>query len=83
MLCNAAAGKKIRGGKIGKIIGLDPARPFFKHNDLDGRLTNTDATYVEVIHTSAGKLGFSKPIGKASFYPNGNVSTVLKENGLN
>lgn len=66
-----AAGKNIAKGKVSKIVGLDPALPFFRYNDLNGRLTDTDADYVEVIHTSGGKLGFSKPIGKASFYPNG------------
>lgn len=35
------------------------------------RLDATDADYVEIIHTNAGYLGFSKPIGHASFYPNG------------
>lgn len=58
-------------GKLAKIVGLDPALPFFRYNDLDGRLAETDAFYVEVIHTCAGKLGFSKPIGMASFFPNG------------
>lgn len=58
-------------GKIGKIIGLDPASPFFKYDDHDGRLTNTDAIYVEAIHTNGGKLGWPQPIGSASFFPNG------------
>lgn len=56
---------------MGKIVGLDPASPLFKYDDVDGRLAETDASYVEVIHTCAGTLGFSKPIGMASFYPNG------------
>lgn len=30
--------------------------------------------YFEVIHTCAGLLGFSKPIGSASFYPNGGAA---------
>lgn len=58
-------------GKVSKIVGLDPALPFFSYNDVQGRLADTDAEYVEVIHTCAGKLGYSKPIGQASFYPNG------------
>lgn len=74
MFLNATAGKNIANGKVGKVVGLDPALPFFRYNDLNGRLTETDATYVEVIHTSAGKLGYAKPIGMASFYPNGEKS---------
>lgn len=58
-------------GRIGKIVGLDPASPLFKYNEPDTRLADTDAEYVEVIHTSGGSLGFSEPIGNASFYPNG------------
>lgn len=61
-------------GKVGKIVGLDPALPLFKHSNVDDRLASTDASYVEVIHTCAGLLGFSKPIGSASFYPNGGKS---------
>lgn len=60
----------VAGGKVGKIVGLDPALPFFRYDDIDGRLADTDATYVEVIHTCGGKLGYLKPIGMASFYPN-------------
>lgn len=57
-------------------MGLDPASPWFTHKDVDERLAETDASYVEVIHTSAGTLGFSQPIGMASFYPNGGKSQV-------
>lgn len=52
-------------------VGLDPASPRFDYNDVNGRLAESDASYVEVIHTCAGTLGFSQPIGMASFYPNG------------
>lgn len=56
---------------MGKIVGLDPALPLFKYNDVDNRLAETDASYVEVMHTCAGRLGMTKRIGMASFYPNG------------
>lgn len=59
---------------MGKIVGLDPASPLFKYNDVDRRLAETDADYVEVIHTCAGRLGMTKPIGRASFYPNGGAA---------
>lgn len=68
---SSSAGKKITSGKIGKIVGLDPAMPLFKYNNLEGRLAATDASYVESIHTCAGRLGMTKPIGSASFFPNG------------
>lgn len=66
-----AAGKKITKEKVGRIVGLDPASPLFKYNNVEDRLAETDASYVEVIHTCAGTLGFSQPLGVASFYPNG------------
>lgn len=50
---------------------MDPALPLFKYENVNDRLADTDASYVEVMHTCAGLLGFSKPIGSASFYPNG------------
>lgn len=66
-----SGGKRLTRGKIGKIVGLDPALPLFKYKDVDRRLAETDAAYVEVIHTCSGLLGMTKPIGSASFFPNG------------
>lgn len=71
---SSVAGKKVTGGKVGKIVGLDPASPLFRFEDVNGRLAETDASYVEAIHTCAGMLGMSKPIGMASFYPNGGTA---------
>ncbi|XP_055919818.1 endothelial lipase-like [Eupeodes corollae] len=64
-------GKNVKGGKIHTIIGLDPAMPLFEYGNVKGRLAETDAKYVESIHTNGGTLGFHQPIGRASFYPNG------------
>lgn len=50
-------------GKIGVIIGLDPASVGFNFFERDLRLTETDADYVQVIHTDGDKFGFSNPIG--------------------
>ncbi|KAL9894027.1 pancreatic triacylglycerol lipase-like [Glossina fuscipes fuscipes] len=67
-------GKHIKSGQIFTIIGLDPAQPFFSADSPETRLNETDAYYVEAIHTNAGVLGFLKPIGKSDFYPNGGSS---------
>lgn len=61
-------------GKIAKIVGLDPANVLFKYSNIQGRLHETDANHVEVIHTCAGTIGMTKPIGDADFYPNGGSS---------
>ncbi|KAH8417469.1 hypothetical protein KR222_000502, partial [Zaprionus bogoriensis] len=67
------AGKRVaeEGDKLHAIIGLDPAMPLFSWNKPEKRLSSTDANYVESIQTNGGKLGFVKPIGKGTFYPNG------------
>lgn len=65
------AGKNVKLGKINTIIGLDPAMPLFRYNNPDTRLSDSDAEYVETIHTNGGWLGFYQPIGQIAFYPNG------------
>ncbi|XP_058118094.1 phospholipase A1-like [Anopheles ziemanni] len=68
------SGKKLTTGRAGAIFGLDPAGPLFSSRDTSSRLANTDAEYVEVIHTNGGTLGMYDPIGTADFYPNGGKS---------
>ncbi|XP_037827291.1 probable phospholipase A1 magnifin [Lucilia sericata] len=58
---------------IKTVIGLDPANPLIL-NYCRFRLCETDAKYVESIHTNVGNLGYLTPIGKGSFYPNGGHS---------
>lgn len=65
------AGKNIQSGKIGVIVGLDPAGPLFSIDKPHKRLADTDADYVQIIHTDAGNLSVEEPIGHADFYPNG------------
>lgn len=66
------AGKflRVKGQKVARITGLDPAFPGFQIKDRRSRLTYSDAIYVDVIHTDASLLGFPVPIGHADFYPN-------------
>lgn len=65
------AGKQLPIGRIGVIIGLDPAGPLFPVSKVTKRLADTDAQYVQVIHTDGGNLSIKHPIGHADFYPNG------------
>lgn len=67
-------GKSISSGKLPKIIGLDAASPLFSMNQPNERLAVGDAIFVETIHTAAGSLGLTAPLGDASFYPNGGRS---------
>jgi len=68
------AGKNVRTGVLPKIIGLDPANPLFNYRESHTRIAVGDALSVETIHTNAGTLGFSAPLGDATFYPNGGRS---------
>ncbi|XP_011644471.1 pancreatic triacylglycerol lipase-like [Pogonomyrmex barbatus] len=61
---------------IGYIVGLDPALPGFNLAGPGSRISSGDATYVEIIHTNGGLLGFLTPIGDVDFYPNGGQKQV-------
>lgn len=67
-------GKQVTKGRIKTIIGLDSAMPLFRFKNPQNRLANTDAEYVESIHTNGQVKGFYNPIGDAAFYPNGGRS---------
>ncbi|EDO39031.1 predicted protein, partial [Nematostella vectensis] len=73
------AGERL-SGKVGRITGLDPARPGFDVSHAAVRLDPSDALFVDVIHTDAGtnflegSLGLSRPCGNLDFYPNGGKS---------
>lgn len=66
------AGAYTKSGKIPRITGLDPARPMFEEETgPEGSLDKSDAEFVDIIHTSAGTVGYLKPLGHCDFYPNG------------
>lgn len=53
---------------------MDPALPNFVNAGRGARVSKGDASYVEVIHTNAGLLGYDSSIGDIDFYPNGGSS---------
>lgn len=58
------AAKQLKSnGKIGCIVGLDPASVGYDFFERDKRLTESDADFVQVIHTDGDKFGFSNPLG--------------------
>ncbi|GIX80859.1 pancreatic triacylglycerol lipase [Caerostris darwini] len=68
------AGKNIPN--LARITGLDPAAPLFSFPiNVFHTLNNTDADFVDVIHTSTFKYGYGMhvPVGDIDFYPNGGV----------
>lgn len=66
-------GKFVGDRRIETIIGLDPAHPLYHFSSSEHRLADTDAKYVEVIHTN-NVLGFCEPIGTSDFYVNGGMN---------
>lgn len=65
-----AAGRNVKNGRVGRIVGLDPALPCFGHRHRDERLQQSDAEHVTVIHTNGGVFGVNTPLGHADYYPN-------------
>lgn len=64
--------------------GLDPALPLFKGvQETKFRLDYNDATFVDIIHTCGGVLGFWDAIGTADFYPNYGLAPQPGCKGLN
>lgn len=68
------AGKELQKliGKYFQIIGLDPAGPFFGLNSCSQRICETDAYYVQIIHTSV-PLGTERTLGTIDFYMNNGI----------
>jgi len=69
---------QIVGEQIGRISGLDPAGPGFVGKPLDQRLDSSDAAFVDVMHTNAGRsinqfkyFGYPDSIGHVDFWPSG------------
>lgn len=56
-------------GKIGRITGLDPAGVLFREQD-DDAIKETDAVFVDIIHTAGDSAGELISRGTVDFYPN-------------
>ncbi|KAL0267541.1 UNVERIFIED_CONTAM: hypothetical protein PYX00_009786 [Menopon gallinae] len=65
----------LKSGTLKRITGLDPALPLFIGNAL-GKLDASDAEFVDVIHTDAGRKGKLERSGHVDFYPNGGYSQI-------
>ena len=56
------------------LSGLDPAGLYFITDGTSFRLDESDAQYVDVIHTDAGVFGTTLASGHTDFWPNGGSS---------
>lgn len=73
--CASFAGKSIPG--ISRITALDPAAILFEGRNAIYRLAETDAKFVDVIHTDSGMMinfGLAQTCGHLDFYPNNGKS---------
>ncbi|XP_056641054.1 phospholipase A1 member A-like [Diorhabda sublineata] len=66
-------GARLKNGKVGRITGLDPAKPGYRDNRLDNKLDPSDALLVEGLHTFVYVLGLAETVGHVDFYPNGGL----------
>ncbi|GAB0093979.1 inactive pancreatic lipase-related protein 1 [Sergentomyia squamirostris] len=64
---------KTWGMTLPRITGLDPAFPLYMFMGKSDRLSASDATFVDVIHSDGGILGFPWPLGDVDFFPNDGV----------
>ncbi|CAO1423806.1 unnamed protein product [Diamesa tonsa] len=62
-------GKNVKSGRIGKIVGLDPAGPLYYINNPRTRLNASDANFVIALHTS-DFYGIRAPIAHMDFFFN-------------
>jgi hypothetical protein len=53
------------------VIRTDAAAQLFQGVNRDKRLDETDASFVDTIHTNDGGYGYSGPYGTADFFING------------
>ncbi|KAJ8735420.1 hypothetical protein PYW07_007040 [Mythimna separata] len=61
-------------GNIPHIIAIDPSLPGWTHHpDI---LKRGQALLVEVLHATAGTLGYDYPLGDLDFYPNGGQNQI-------
>ncbi|KAI8041251.1 lipase member H-A [Drosophila gunungcola] len=63
----AAQVQRELGHQLPQITALDPT----SGEDLEHKLSQTDAQFVEVVHTNAGGVGTWKQLGHVDYYPNG------------
>ncbi|KAK4886617.1 hypothetical protein RN001_002888 [Aquatica leii] len=61
-------------GKLGRITGLDPSIVFYQRGNRSRDIDESDAHFVDILHTGAGILGQWGPNGHADFYINGGSS---------
>lgn len=61
----------LTGMNISRLTGLDPAGPCFRNLGPEDRLDESDADFVDVVHTNIDGWGMAAPVGHVNFYVNG------------
>ncbi|GFU19209.1 pancreatic lipase-related protein 2 [Nephila pilipes] len=59
---------------LGRITGLDPAGPYFRNVANNVKLDDSDAMFVDVIHSNPSAIlgfGTNEDVGHINFWPNG------------
>ncbi|XP_059222112.1 phospholipase A1 [Stomoxys calcitrans] len=77
--------KNLDNFTLPRITGLDPALPLFVTSDNGEKLDESDANFVDVIHTNGLVQGKLERCGHADFYMNGGIIQphCFKDNPIN
>ncbi|CAG9785685.1 unnamed protein product [Diatraea saccharalis] len=67
-------GNYIKSGQLKRITALDPAMPLFITRDITKKVDQSDALFVDVLHTNAMWKGKLEPSGHVDFYANGGMT---------
>nr|XP_014099637.1 vitellogenin-2 [Bactrocera oleae] len=62
---------RLTGKKIPRITGFDPAGPCFNYGERLTTLSDSDAAFVDIIHSDPGIAGQSEPTADADFFVGG------------
>lgn len=59
------------GKRPWRLTGLDPAGPCFRSLPPEYKISPSDATHVDIVHTNIDGFGIAEPLGHIDFYVNG------------
>lgn len=72
--CRHVSSQSQRRHICGRLTGLSPTDLFITNGLTIGRLSATDAQFVETVHTEGNSIGDHDSRGHVAFFPNGGMT---------